>query len=482
MSVKKMIKQTLAVAMAAFLTGEVAAAEPMINQGLPSFADLVEELSPSVVNISTTTKPDDNGLEPEEDMMETAAPEFRHFFENGKKQEALGSGFIIDKEGFIITNAHVINDAESIDVTLSDETVHEAKIIGKDNLTDIALIKINTQKELKPVRLGDSDKARVGDWILAIGNPFGLGGSVTAGIISAKSRDIESGQYDNFIQTDASINQGSSGGPMFNMAGEVIGINSVIFSTNGASMGIGFAIPINLADWVVKQLKADGTVHRGWIGIKIQPNNPETALAFGLEKTDGVVVSDVTIDGPAQKAGLEAGDIISGFNQEDITSPKDFSTRVAEAKIGSTAEVKIIRNGKPQSVKIKIEELKAEKPLPSTPKAAEIKQLNEDEFLVEELGFKLKPITEETIKQYHLLPNTKGMIISEVLAGSDGAEKGLKAGNVIVKMDKQDIIDIDSVKNCLNEAKMEKNRPILLLLQNGESINFVAVKLATENK
>lgn len=482
MSVKKMIKQTLAVAMAAFLTGEVAAAEPMINQGLPSFADLVEELSPSVVNISTTTKPDDNGLEPEEDMMETAAPEFRHFFENGKKQEALGSGFIIDKEGFIITNAHVINDAESIDVTLSDETVHEAKIIGKDNLTDIALIKINTQKELKPVRLGDSDKARVGDWILAIGNPFGLGGSVTAGIISAKSRDIESGQYDNFIQTDASINQGSSGGPMFNMAGEVIGINSVIFSTNGASMGIGFAIPINLADWVVKQLKADGTVHRGWIGIKIQPNNSETALAFGLEKTDGVVVSDVTIDGPAQKAGLEAGDIISGFNQEDITSPKDFSTRVAEAKIGSTAEVKIIRNGKPQSVKIKIEELKAEKPLPSMPKTAEIKQLNEDEFLVEELGFKLKPITEETIKQYHLLPNTKGMIISEVLAGSDGAEKGLKAGNVIVKMDKQDIIDIDSVKNCLNEAKMENNRPILLLLQNGESINFVAVKLATENK
>lgn len=482
MSVKKMIKQTLAVAMAAFLTGEAAAAETMISQGLPSFADLVEELSPSVVNISTTTKPDDNGLEPEEDMMETAAPEFRHFFENGKKQEALGSGFIIDKEGFIITNAHVINDAESIDVTLSDETVHEAKIIGKDNLTDIALIKITTPKELKPVRFGDSDKARVGDWILAIGNPFGLGGSVTAGIISAKSRDIESGQYDNFIQTDASINQGSSGGPMFNMAGEVIGINSVIFSTNGASMGIGFAIPINLADWVIKQLKADGTVHRGWIGIKIQPNSPETALAFGLEKTDGVVVSDVTIDGPAQKAGLEAGDIISGFNQEDITSPKDFSTRVAEAKIGSTADVKIIRDGKPLSVKIMIEELKAEKPLSSTSKTAEIKQLNEDEFLVEELGFKLKPITEETIKQYHLLPNTKGMMISEVLADSDGAEKGLKAGNVIIKMDKQDIIDIDSVKNCLNEAKMENNRPILLLLQNGENINFVAVKLATENK
>ena len=193
-------------------------------------------------------------------------------------------------------------------------------------------------------------------------------------------------------------------------------------------------------------------------------------------------MSDVTIDGPAQKAGLEAGDIISGFNQEDITSPKDFSTRVAEAKIGSTADVKIIRDGKPLSVKIMIEELKAEKPLSSTSKTAEIKQLNEDEFLVEELGFKLKPITEETIKQYHLLPNTKGMMISEVLADSDGAEKGLKAGNVIIKMDKQDIIDIDSVKNCLNEAKMENNRPILLLLQNGESINFVAVKLATENK
>ena len=446
---------------------------------LPSFADLVEKLMPSVVNISTTTKLNPDNLESEEDILEGAAPEFRRFFENGKKQEALGSGFIIDKDGYIITNAHVVHDAESVHVTLYDDTVLDAKIIGKDTKTDIALIKIDTNKNLQPVKFGDSDKSRVGDWVLAIGNPFGLGGSVTAGIISAKSRDIESGQYDNFIQTDASINQGSSGGPMFNMQGEVIGINSVFFSTNGASMGIGFAIPINLADWVVAQLKKYGTIKRGWIGLRIQPNTPETAQDMGLMTTKGVIVSDVNHQGPARQAGLEAGDVILSFNGEEISSTKDFSARVAEAKIGSTAKLEIFKDGQKKTVSVKIEllqdETEAEKK--HTSPEAKVEQLAKNEFLVKELGLKLAEITPETRLFYNLPSHAKGLIITAILPKSDGLTKGLSVGDVIVKIDKKDVFDIQSLTNCITEAKMEHNRPVLLFIQNGDDVHFAALKL-----
>ena len=270
----------------------------------PSFADLTEKLTPGVVNISGFSN-----AQSEDD----AAP-----------SEALGSGFIIDSAGHIITNNHVIDKADSISVTLHDNTKLEADVIGTDPKTDLALIKINANRPLSPVTLGDSDKIRVGDWILAIGNPFGLGSSVTAGIISAKSRDIESGPYDSFIQTDAAINQGNSGGPMFNMSGEVIGISSAIFSTTGANQGIGFAIPVNLANWVISQLKQHGTVKRGWIGIKIQPNTPEISANLGINANQGVVVSGTSETSPAREAGLQAGDIILNFNNLPIDNTKTF--------------------------------------------------------------------------------------------------------------------------------------------------------------
>lgn len=452
------------------------------NNQFPSFANLVEKSLPSVVNISTTTKPSDEMLENEAAAMDEATPEFRRFFENGKKQEALGSGFIIDKEGYIITNSHVISDAEKINVTLFDDTQLEAKIIGKDTKTDIALIKIDTKKELTPVKLGDSDKIRVGDWILAIGNPFGLGGSVTAGIISAKSRDIESGQYDNFIQTDASINQGSSGGPMFNMQGEVIGINSVIFSTNGASMGIGFAIPINLADWVVKQLKKYGETKRGWIGIKIQPNNEEAAKELGLAINEGVIVSAVEVGAPAQKSGVIAGDVILEFDGQKINSTKNFSRLVAETEIAKKTLITVWRNRQKMNLPINVEKLEDETVVVENIPQTEIKEINKNEFFIAELGLKLSPADDMTLQNFKLKPESSGMVITEIMPKSDALEKGLKVGHIIVKIDKKEVIDIESVRRYINEAKMENNRPILLLLQDKEAPYFAALKLQTGKK
>ena len=281
---------------------------------VPSFADLAEGLLPSVVNISTTH---DKSEETDDvsDIDNNIETTVESIFNAPKTNRiSLGSGFIISEDGYIITNHHVIDKAKSISVTLSDNSSAEARLIGGDSKTDTALIKIDTPKKLKAVKFGDSDKIRIGDWILAIGNPFGLGGSVTAGIVSAKSRDIESGPYDSFIQTDASINQGSSGGPMFNMNGEVIGINTAIFSTNGGSMGIGFAIPVNLVDFVIKQLKESGEVKRGWIGIKMQPYDADTAQSLGATENGGVIISSVSENSSAARAGIQAGDIILKFD------------------------------------------------------------------------------------------------------------------------------------------------------------------------
>ena len=264
-------------------------------QALPSFADLVEKLQPSVVNISTTHKPQEDSSNEEMLGIESTNPRIKDYFNPQNPQQlSLGSGFIIDGDGYIITNNHVIDQAEEITVTLADNRQLTARLVGRDGKTDIALIKVEASEKLPAVKLGDSDKIRVGDWVLAIGNPFGLGGSVTAGIVSAKSRDIEAGPYDNFIQTDASINQGSSGGPMFNLDGEVIGINTAIFSTNGGSMGIGFAVPVNLTHFVIEQLKSKGKVERGWIGIKIQPNSGDIAHSLSQQAQRGVIVSSVS--------------------------------------------------------------------------------------------------------------------------------------------------------------------------------------------
>lgn len=440
----------------------------------PSFADLAERLVPSVVNISTVHGPEEE--EENNPAFESSTPEVDRFFnQKGNNQVSLGSGFILSEDGYIITNNHVIDQAEEISVILSDNTNVEATLVGRDLKTDLALIKINTNKKLAPVVFGDSDKIRVGDWILAIGNPFGLGGSVTAGIVSAKSRDIEAGPYDNFIQTDASINQGSSGGPMFNMNGEVIGINSAIFSTTGASMGIGFAIPVNLAKWVIAQLKNTGEVKRGWLGIKIQPNSPEIAVSLGLSSEKGVLVSGLNENSPAQKAGIKAGDIILDFDGHIIDNTKNLSRLAAETPIGKEVSLTLWRDKKELKLPVLIEQM-PEDNIDTPQKTAQQPVIEGNGTAIEALGLSVSEMVPEVIDKYSLNPEIKGIVITDVRSGSDAEQKGLKTGNVIVKIDKKDVFSIDDVRQFVNEAQRENNRALLLLIQDNETVHFAAIK------
>lgn len=431
----------------------------------PSFADLAEKLTPSVVNISSFSQSETENGEG-----------------NTPLSESLGSGFIIDGNGYIITNNHVVDKAESISITLSDNTKTEARVIGKDPKTDLALIKIETKRPLNAVKFGDSDKIRVGDWVLAIGNPFGLGSSVTAGIVSAKSRDIESGPYDSFIQTDASINQGNSGGPMFNLQGEVIGISSAIFSTTGASQGVGFAIPANLAGWVISQLKEHGEVKRGWIGIKIQPNTPEIADSLGISANQGVVVSGVTEQGPAQKAGLQAGDIVLSFNRQPIDNTKNLSRLIAETKIGTPAPIEIWRSGQKQTLTVPIELMPEETPLSAAKEtASDAAETPDNGESLNIIGFTVKEISPELAEGYKLAPSTSGVVVTDILPNSDASRKGIKIGDIIVKIDKRNIIGESAFHEYVNDARRENNRPVLLAIQGQEALHFVAVKLMSHD-
>lgn len=431
----------------------------------PSFADLAEKLTPSVVNISSFSQNETENGEG-----------------NTPLSESLGSGFIIDGNGYIITNNHVVDKAESISITLSDDTKTEARVIGKDPKTDLALIKIETKRPLNAVKFGDSDKIRVGDWVLAIGNPFGLGSSVTAGIVSAKSRDIESGPYDSFIQTDASINQGNSGGPMFNLQGEVIGISSAIFSITGASQGVGFAIPANLAGWVISQLKEHGEVKRGWIGIKIQPNTPEIADSLGISANQGVVVSGVTEQGPAQKAGLQAGDIVLSFNRQPIDNTKNLSRLIAETKIGTPAPIEIWRSGQKQTLTVPIELMPEETPLSAAKEtASDAAETPDNGESLNIIGFTVKEISPELAERYKLAPSTSGVVVTDILPNSDASRKGIKIGDIIVKIDKRNIIGESAFHEYVNDARRENNRPVLLAIQGQEALHFVAVKLMSHD-
>lgn len=430
-----------------------------------SFADLAEKLTPSVVNISSFSQSETENGEG-----------------NTPLSESLGSGFIIDGNGYIITNNHVVDKAESISITLSDNTKTEARVIGKDPKTDLALIKIETKRPLNAVKFGDSDKIRVGDWVLAIGNPFGLGSSVTAGIVSAKSRDIESGPYDSFIQTDASINQGNSGGPMFNLQGEVIGISSAIFSTTGASQGVGFAIPANLAGWVISQLKEHGEVKRGWIGIKIQPNTPEIADSLGISANQGVVVSGITEQGPAQKAGLQAGDIVLSFNRQPIDNTKNLSRLIAETKIGTPAPIEIWRSGQKQTLTVPIELMPEETPLSAAKEtASDAAETPDNGESLNIIGFTVKEISPELAERYKLAPSTSGVVVTDILPNSDASRKGIKIGDIIVKIDKRNIIGESAFHEYVNDARRENNRPVLLAIQGQEALHFVAVKLMSHD-
>ncbi len=422
-----------------------------------SLPDLIERLQPSVVNISTThllTEDEDfdNGL-----AVISSNPNIqRYFAPHNPQQLSLGSGFVVDADGYIVTNAHVIDKAEEILVTLADGRQLSASVKGSDDKTDLALIKVDTTDKLPTVKLGNSDAVRVGDQILTIGNPFGLGGSVSTGIVSAKSRDIDAGAYDNFIQTDASINQGSSGGPMFNMNGEVIGICSTIYSTTGGSMGIGFAEPINLAKFVISELKSKGKVERGWLGLKIQQS-----------AQDEITVSSISENSPAQRAGIEAGDIIRHLNEYPVGTPKEFSRRIAETPIGSKIHLEISRNGQARILTLDVEAM------PAPPAAPTQEQKTEAELAALEFA----ELTPEDAVQNGLAADARGVIIKAVAAGSDAELKGVKVGDVVTEIDRKPVVSPADAAAFLAEARRENNRPVLLLINNNNIPHFATVKL-----
>lgn len=447
------------------------------------FADLAEKLLPAVVNISTT-----------QIVKETNTPEFsfppgspfEDFFKEfldrqqnkGKPRRAtsLGSGFIIDPSGLIVTNNHVINEAEEITVILHDNTNLKAKILGRDTKTDLALLKVDTSKPLPAVPFGDSDKARIGDWVLAIGNPFGLGSSVTTGIVSALARDINSGQYDEYIQTDASINRGNSGGPMFNMAGEVIGINTAILSPSGGSVGIGFAVPSNLAKQVIDQLRQFGKTKRGWLGVRIQEVTPEIAESLGLGKPRGALVASVSPGGPAALAKIEPGDVVLKFNGRDITEMRRLPRVVAETAVGSEAPIEVWRGEKIVPLRVKVGELPDE---PETASAEDDKKPSSPIITgtTTVMGLTLAPMSDDARQKYSLDDKIVGVVITAVDAKSNASEKGVRPGDVVVEVAQQEVKTPAEVAKHVKEAKDSGRKSLLFLMDRGGDLRFIALKV-----
>ncbi len=418
-------------------------ARPLAQATPGSFTELVKEARPSVVNISTVKVIKGGG---EREPLTPFGPQdpFRDFFDRffkdqmprEFKQQSLGTGFIIDKDGFILTNNHVVEKTDEIKVRLSDDTEYIAQIIGRDPKTDLALIKIEPDNSLHPLPMGDSDKLEVGEWVIAIGNPFGLGNTVTAGIVSAKYRQIGMGTYENFIQTDASINPGNSGGPLLNIRGEVIGINTAIFSRTGGSVGIGFAIPVNMAKELLPQLKK-GKVVRGWLGVMIQTITPELKDKLDLKDEKGALVADVTSGGPADKAGIKRGDVIVTFDGKEIKEMKDLPYIVGSTPVGKEVTVEVIRKGRIERIEVKIGELEGEK-------EAQVEVAEGPK-----LGLTVHELTPELARGYGLT-ETSGLVAVDVEGNSPASEAGIRPGDLIVEIDQVPVRDLDRFNKLIS--------------------------------
>ena len=437
-----------------------------------SFADLTSRLSPAVVNVSTTQKVEVGkmrGGQPGSPLEEL----FRRFQEQQgeggapvtREATSLGSGFIIDPSGYIVTNNHVISagegrgaPVETITVTLSDRREYKAKLIGRDTLTDMALLKIDA-KDLPFVKFGNSQGVRVGDWAIAIGNPFGLGGTVTAGIVSALHRNIGSGQYDRYIQTDASINQGNSGGPLFDLDGNVIGINTAIFSPTGGNVGLGFSIPAELAYPVIQQLRANGTVKRGYLGIGIQPLSSDIAAGLGLPKDKGEIVSSVEPSGPAARAGIRQGDVVTRINNADVTYDNTLSYIVANTPVGTAVPIEVIRDGQRRTLTATVAQRPAESIVQAragfTPdeETAEADKVPGAEAAKASLGITLQPLTAQLRQQLRLPESVKGVVIAGISPGSDAASEGLQRGDVILQINQRPVMTPSEAAAAVDTAK-----------------------------
>lgn len=455
-----------------------------------SFAELAERLSPAVVNVSTTQSLAPRAgrdMLPQFPQFPPGSPFeelFRDFMERQesmmgdkpRKITSLGSGFVVDPSGYIVTNNHVVEQADEITVIMHDDTNLKAKIIGRDPKTDLALIKVEPKKQLTAVSWGDSDVIKVGDWIVAIGNPFGLGGTVTAGIISARARDIQSGPYDDFLQTDASINRGNSGGPMFNLKGEVIGVNTAIFSPTGGSVGIGFAIPSNLAKSVISQLKEFGKTRRGWLGVRIQSVTEDIAESIGLKKgMHGALVSGVTKDGPAEKAGIKQGDIVLAFNGHTVDEMRRLPRIVADTPIGSSVNMKIWRKGKEMTIPVKVGELEAAE------EEGMVTPIGGEEVIPsrapEVIGMRLMPITSEYRKKYEIDASTKGVLVIGVKPGTAADYLGVRPGDVIMEVNQVEVSNPSDIVSKIGDLKKAGRKTVLLLINRKGDMRFAVLQI-----
>jgi serine protease Do len=469
-----------------------AAASPSVDDvgagklaGAPaSFADIVEAVQPAVVNISVA------GEVPGGEVPTGIPEDFQDFLERffnrdfpggfgtpdvprGRAQRApqfrgMGSGFIVAPEGYVVTNQHVVDHASQITVTLHDGKKLPAKLVGIDEKTDLALLKVESKENLPYARFGDSERTRVGDWVVAIGNPFGLGGSATAGIVSARGRDIQSGPYDDFFQIDAPINQGNSGGPLFDLSGRVIGINTAIYSPNGGNVGIGFAIPSKLAENVIDQLRTKGQVERGFLGVTIQPVDEDIAKSLGLESAEGALVASVVEGGPADKAGLEAGDVIVAFDGAAITEVKELTRRIAAMEPNATAEIQVLRNGERKSLDVRIGRTPTE-PAPVRADAG---------APAGGLGLTLSELTPRMRERFGIPEDVQGALVVGVDQNGSAAEKGLQPGDVIVSVGQTSVGSLAEAKREIEREKAADRGSVLLRVVRGGDATFVAVPFA----
>jgi len=469
--------------LAALLMAAVGSAQA---KGTPDgFADLAEKLIPSVVTISSTqAMPESRG--PEGFNVPPGSPFeefFKDFFERNQPQQrrrrptSLGSGFIIDNDGHVVTNNHVISDSEEITVVLHDDTLLKAKLIGTDPDTDLAVLKIDLKgHKFKVAEFGNSDKARVGDWVLAIGNPFGLGSTVTAGIISARGRDINAGRYDDFIQTDAPINKGNSGGPLFDKDGSVIGVNTMIYSPSGGSVGIGFSVPSNVALPVVKQLIENGKVRRGWLGVRIQTVTDEIAESLDLKEATGALVASVSEGSPAADGGIEPRDVILKFAGREVSEMRKLPRIVAETPIDKEVDVVVWRDGKEKVVQVTVGELKEEQ----MAAAAEERRDGSPEQSVEDIGLTLAELTPELTQRFELAEDAKGVVVTKVDPDSAAAEKGLRIGDLVVEVGQEEVTSPAQVAAKVKKAKDAKRKTVLLLVEGQGGLRFVALRLGSK--